>query len=169
MFIREETFQDYDAVHAINCAAFGQPMEADIVKALRANCRDTLSLVAQIEERVVGDIFFSPVTIESDRGTVIGMGLAPMAVHPDHQRRGVGSALVAAGVGRLAKNGCPYIVVLGHPLYYPRFGFEPASRHGIHCPWEVPDEAFMIRILDEGRMEGVRGAAVYRPEFDAAM
>jgi putative acetyltransferase len=96
------------------------------------------------------------------------MGLAPLAVLPEWQRRGIGGELVGAGLASLRQTRCPFVVVLGHPGYYPRFGFQPASRHGIRCKWEVPDEAFMILILDEGQMRGASGLAHYRDEWDAA-
>ena len=97
------------------------------------------------------------------------MGLAPMAVLPGHQRKGIGSELVRAGLAELRERDCPFVIVLGHPEYYPRFGFEPASGHGVKCEWEVPDEAFMILVLDEARLPEAGGTARYRPEFSDAM
>ena len=98
------------------------------------------------------------------------MGLAPMAVAPEHQRQGVGSALVERGLALLRERGCPFVIVLGHPTYYPRFGFVPASRSGLTCQWDgIPDDVFMAQILDAERMHGVAGAARYRDEFDDAM
>jgi putative acetyltransferase len=88
-----------------------------------------------------------------------------MAVVPDAQRRGIGTRLVEAGNARLAASGCPYIVVLGHPEFYPRFGFDRASRRGITCAWDVPDDVFMVLVLDEARMAAISGPAVYRSEF----
>jgi putative acetyltransferase len=88
-----------------------------------------------------------------------------MAVHPEHQRQGIGSRLVEAGSDRLADSGCPFIVVVGHPAFYPRFGFRPASAYGITCEWGVPDDVFMVRVLDEARMPRAGGMARYRPEF----
>lgn len=164
--VRAEQPDDIVAVHGVNEQAFGQSAEADIVDALRAACPDILSLVAESDGRVVGHIFFSPVTIS---GTILGMGLAPMAVMPDHQRQGIGSQLVNTGLAILRERACPFVIVLGHPEYYPRFGFVPASRHGITCQWDgVPDEVFMIQVLDRPSMSGVSGAARYRDEFDAA-
>ena len=98
------------------------------------------------------------------------MGLAPMPVLPRFQRQGIGSRLVRAGIATLKKARCPFIIVLGHPEYYPRFGFMPASKRGFTCQWEgVPDDAFMVLILDETSMSGVSGVARYRAEFDQAV
>ena len=98
------------------------------------------------------------------------MGLAPLAVAPERQRQGIGSLLVRAGIGALRARNCPLVIVLGHPEYYPRFGFVPASRHGLSCQWEgVPDEAFMVLILDEAASASVSGTIRYRDEFDQAM
>jgi putative acetyltransferase len=95
------------------------------------------------------------------------MGLAPMAVLPDRQRQGIGSQLVRRGVDLLRERRCPFVVVVGHPEYYPRFGFEPASAHALVSQWDgMPDAAFMVLILDDHAMAGVRGVARYRGEFD---
>jgi putative acetyltransferase len=92
-----------------------------------------------------------------------------MAVLLEFQRQGIGSLLIRTGISMLRDRNCPFIIVLGHPDYYPRFGFERASLHGIRCQWEVPDVAFMILILDQGTMSGVSGVGRYRWEFDEAM
>lgn len=163
--VREEEEGDVEAVCRLNQDAFGQPDEARLVDALRDNCDDLLSFVAVEGGDVVGHILFSPAVI----GDVRGMGLAPMAVSPNRQRRGIGSELVRAGLAKLEARGCPFVIVLGHPEYYPRFGFERASTRGIRCEWNVPDEAFRILVLDETAMEGVTGLARYRPEFSEAV
>lgn len=167
--IREERTEDLLAVQTVNERAFGQQTEADLVAKLRHNCDQVLSLVALVHDEVVGHILFSPATIEGDRRIVKGMALAPMAVLPEYQRQGVGSELVRSAIRNLKQRNCPFIVVLGHPEYYPRFGFEPASRYGIRSQWEVPDDAFMIMLLDEKGMKTVSGVARYRPEFAAMM
>jgi putative acetyltransferase len=170
LVIREETPRDVGQVRMINIAAFDRSDEADLVDALRAGCPEVVSLVAELDGRVVGHILFSPVTVPAGERTLQGMGLAPMAVLPEHQRDGVGARLVEEGLARLERAGCPFVIVLGHPGYYPRFGFERASTHGITCQWpEVPDEAFMIRILSPLAMAGAAGVARYRPEFDAVV
>jgi putative acetyltransferase len=168
--IREEIFQDIDAIRAINNQAFGQPQEANIADKLRANCDGLLSLVALQDEKIIGHTLFSPVTIEGSFGMLKGMGLAPMAVLAQFQRQGVGSELVQAGIESLRKSKCPFIIVLGRPEYYPRFGFERASRYRIKSQWEgVPDQAFMILRLDKTRTNDVSGLAKYRDEFNEAM
>jgi len=172
IIIREETPEDAGAIRRINQDAFRQPVEAQVVDLIRENCKDLLSLVAVREGEVVGHILFSPASIEGE-GTahqVSGMGLAPMAVLPRCQGQGIGSLLIHNGIKMLRERGCPFIIVLGYPEYYPRFGFERASRYGIHSQWpEVPDEAFMILILNKTSMVGASGIARYRKEFDEAV
>ena len=168
--IRPEQPDDIAAVRAINEAAFGEPTEATIVDSLRARCADAVSLVAEEDDRILGHIFFSPVTVAGAREAARGMGLAPMAVLPERQRQGIGSLLVKAGIDTLREQCCQFIIVLGHPEYYPRFGFVSAADQGLSCQWDgVPDEAFMVLILDEPAMADVSGTARYRDEFDQAM
>jgi putative acetyltransferase len=163
--IRPETPEDVSQVRHINELAFGQPTEADLVERLRQACIHSLSLVAE-DDDIVGHILFTPVVVESAGRRVLGMGLAPMAVRPDRQRQGIGSQLVRRGLELLRERGCPFVVVVGHPEYYPRFGFEPASLKGLASQWEgVPDAAFMVLVLDVNAMAGVSGVAKYREEF----
>jgi putative acetyltransferase len=165
--IREELPGDEAAIRDVNTFAFGRSSEAGIVDRLRESCPDLVSFVAVDGERVVGHVLYSPATV--DAGPV-GMGLAPLAVLPEYQRRGIGSALVERGLAALRDSGCPFVIVLGHPEYYPRFGFERASAHGLASQWEgVPDEAFMALVFDAGAMAGAGGVARYRAEFDEAM
>ncbi len=167
--IRPERPIDIEAVRCVNQEAFDGGPEAGIVDRLRENCPEVLSLVAIEGGEVVGHILFSPVTIDGS-DTAVGMGLAPMAVLPAHQKCGVGSFLVETGLDILRGRDCAFVIVLGHAEYYPRFRFEPASKFGLGSQWEgVPDEAFMALILDVERMAGVRGVARYRDEFDEAM
>lgn len=167
--IRDEQTQDIPTIREVNIKAFGQPEEAHLVDKLRQNCNDLLSLVAVKGDQVVGHILFSPATIESEDRAVQGMSLAPMAVLPDCQREGIGSGLIRTGIEELKNRQCPFIIVLGHAGYYPRFGFEPASRYGIRSEWEVPDDAFMILVLNESEIQGISGVARYRPEFTEAL
>jgi putative acetyltransferase len=126
-----------------------------------------LSLVAVHEGQVVGHILFSPVDIEREGARETAVGLGPMAVLPEYQRQGVGSRLVREGLDWLGRAGHGGIIVLGHPGYYPRFGFERASRFGLR--WEVacPDEAFMALELRPGALGARPGIVRYRPEFSA--
>ena len=167
--VRKELPEDKEAIHAVNTSAFGQDQEANLVNKLRQNCRGLMSLVAVVQNQVVGHILFSPATIECEDRTIRGMGLAPMAVLPDYQRQGIGAELIRAGIARLKSKGCPFVAVLGHAEYYPRFGFVPASRHGVWNEWELPAEAFMILVINESEMHGVSGVARYRPEFSEAL
>jgi len=167
--IREEQHQDRNAIREVNIQAFGQNQEADLIDKIRRSCNDLISLVALIKRTIVGHICFSPVTIESKVKTIQGMGLAPMTVLPAFQRKGIGTELVRDGIERVKKKGFPFIIVLGHASYYPRFGFEPASHYGIRCEWDVPDSAFMILLLDEPEMRESAGLARYLPEFAEAM
>jgi putative acetyltransferase len=165
--IRSERPEDALRVRSVNELAFGQATEADLVVRLQQACTTALSLVAEDDDGVVGHILFTPVLVESAGRRVVGMGLAPMAVLPDRQRQGIGSALVRRGLEILHDRSCPFVVVVGHPEYYPRFGFEPASMHGLTSQWEgVPDAAFMVSILDVKAMAGVAGVAKYRDEFN---
>lgn len=161
MTIRDEQPEDVVAIREGNRQAFGQDDEGALVDGLRAGGAAMLSLVAVVEGRIVGHIMHSPLRV----GEVTGAALAPMAVLPAYQGTGIGSRLVTDSIRRLDDAGCLFIIVLGHPHYYPRFGFVPASTRGITCEWEVPDEAFMVLVLDEARMASVSGRAVYRPEF----
>jgi len=159
--VRDEQPADLAAIRAVNDAAFDQPLEGRIVDALRTHDAVRLSLVAEVDGRIVGHILFSPVTSAGAEG----LGLGPMAVTPDQQRRGVGAALIAAAMSRLRATGCPYVVVLGHHDYYTRFGFVPASRHGLRCEWDVPDEAFMVHVIDPAATTAAAGLIRYRSEF----
>ncbi len=161
--IRNERSDDIPAIRDVNTRAFEQDQEANIVDALRSSGAARLSLVATLTDRVVGHIMYSPVEI----GHLTGAGLGPMAVLPEHQRQGIGSKLIEAGSQQLKDAGCPFIVVLGHAEYYPRFGFKPARLLGITCEWDVPDDVFMLLVIDPVKMQGVSGLAKYRHEFSS--
>jgi putative acetyltransferase len=168
--IRIENQEDIFQVRTLNEQAFEQPGEANIVDTLRQTCPEYLSLVAEDGTIIVGHILFTPVVIEDSGRKVQGMGLAPMAVSPDRQRQGIGSLLVRGGLRILRDQGCPFVIVLGHPGYYPRFGFEPASRNNVQSQLDgVPDEAFMIVVFDRDALHNVGGVARYRDEFNEAM
>ena len=167
--IRREQPDDDAAIRNVNDRAFGRTVEGAVIEQLRGAAEGLLSLVAVVDGAVVGHVLFSPVRLEAEGGGErSGMGLAPLAVLPEWQRQGIGSELVGAGLAVLRQTPCPFVVVLGHPGYYPRFGFEPAAGHGIRCKWDVPDDTFMILVLDEDSMREASGVALYRSEWDAA-
>ena len=164
--IRREEPADIAAIHWVNERAFGRTAEADAIDLLRDRGAATLSLVAVIEDQVVGHLLFSPVTIESSERMSPGLGLAPLAVLPEYQRQGIGTALMLAGLEECRRLGHERIIVLGHPAYYPRFGFERASRYGVRFEFAAPDEACMILALGPGALDGVSGVAKYQAEWN---
>ena len=162
--VRPERAEDRAAVRAVNEAAFETRAEADLVDAVRERARPVISLVAEDRGVIVGHIMFSPVTI-AGRPDLAIMGLGPMAVAPERQRSGIGSALVLIGLEACRALGTGAVVVLGHPEYYPRFGFAPAARFGIGCAWDVPEEVFMAMELRPGCLDGVSGTVEYHAAF----
>lgn len=163
--VRTENLEDRKSVRRVNELAFGRRNEADLVDALRANARPYVSSVAVIDEQVVGHILFSPVSVESEGSAFTAMGLAPMAVLPECQNQGIGSRLVREGLKECQRLGEEIVVVLGHPNYYPRFGFMPASLKRLRSEYDVPDEVFMVAELVPGALKGRRGLVKYHPEF----
>lgn len=165
MFIRLEQEQDWTAVHAVNVAAFGRPNEADLVRAVRVECRPIVSLVAEEDGEIVGHIMFSPIRFSGHADAMI-MGLGPLAVSPAYQRQGIGSALAIDGLERCRELGTGAVIVLGHPSYYPRFGFKPSTCFGIRPSFDVPEEVFMVVELLPGYLDNRSGVAHYHPVFD---
>jgi putative acetyltransferase len=164
--IRLEEPRDQRAVFEVNARAFPQPVEAKLVDALRAANAVTVSLVAERDGRVVGHILFSPVRVEGKGVSFVAQGLAPMAVDPDCQRAGIGSALVRAGLELCGREGHTVVFVLGHPAYYPRFGFEPAPPRGLHYEGGAAfARAFFVMELQVGALAGRTGVVHFRPEF----
>ena len=165
MTVRPERPGDVAAIRRVNEAAFGRASEADLVDALRAHGRVSRSLVAERAGVIVGHILFSPVRIDSGRTSTAAIGLAPMAVLPAHQRAGVGSLLVRTGLAECGRAGHGSVVVLGHPEYYPRFGFRPAKEWAIGCEYDAPAEAFMALELQPGYLRGKAGTIRYHAAF----
>lgn len=163
--LRHERPGDEAAIRSLNLAAFEGSEEAELVDRLRTACSDYMSFVAVDGGSIVGHILFTPVTLPG--AAPGGMGLAPMAVSPSRQREGIGSMMVRYAVEQLHSSGYPYLVVLGHAEYYPRFGFERASKWAIRSQWQgIPDEAFMVRVLRDGALPDQGGELRYRPEFE---
>ena len=149
MEIRAEQPEDFAAIREVNIAAFERVNEADLVDRLR-KAGMTLSFVAVEAERVVGHIFFSPLSIEGEcPSPPLVLGLAPLAVLPDSQKQGIGSLLVRHSLKQVGNLGFSAIVVLGNPAYYSRFGFKSAKEKNLACEYDVPDEAFMIVELQD--------------------
>lgn len=155
---------DFAALAAVNRAAFGRADEARLVAALRTAGRNAFELVAERDGGVVAHILFSPVSIEHG-GDGLALGMAPLAVLPDFQRLGIGTALARAALETLAASPYRAVVVLGDPAYYRRFGFGPASAAGLRSVYAAGD-AFMAMALRAGGLAGYGGCVRYAPEFE---
>lgn len=166
ILIRPETEADIAAIFAINEAAFGRKGEAKLVDDLRDAGRLAISLVAHDDGTIVGHIAFSAVRLETARPSYAAvLGLAPMAVRPDRQRQGIGSRLVMKGIHAAREAGAGALVVLGHPEFYPKFGFQSASRFGVKSVYKVPNNTFMALEIKPQTLP--KGALVrYDPLFD---
>ena len=165
MKIRTELVQDHAVVQAINEAAFETPAEAKLVSSLRQQANPVISLVAEIGSTVVGHIMFSPLALEGHPKAKL-MGLAPMAVLPAFQRQGIGTALVQEGLKVCAQMEVGAVIVLGHPDFYPRFGFVPASVYSIGCEYDVPDDVFMAVELIPSYLKDLSGKVRYHEAFN---
>ncbi len=169
--IRPEQPRDEAAIRDVTTRAFessdfGHSGEAGLVDRLRAESAASVSLVAECANRIVGHILFSPATIEWSSQCCEGLGLAPMSVLPEFQRQGIGSRLIQDGLAAAAECSSRFVIVLGHPEYYPKFDFAPASGSNVGCEFEgIPDEAFMIRWLSQPELIEERGLAKYHPIF----
>ncbi len=163
--IRNEEEKHIDAIRDIIRAAFPTEAESKLVDALRANGKSAISLVAVSDEKVLGHILFSPVST-TPPGEARGLGLAPVAVHPEVQSQGIGSQLIREGLRVCKEMGFDYCVVLGGPKYYRRFGFEKASLHGLQNEYGVDEEFMVIRFKNGSPPAAMPGTLVkYAPEF----
>jgi putative acetyltransferase len=169
--IRAASPADAEAVFEVNRRAFGEELEARLVEALTGRVEPCISLVAELDGTVCGHIFFTPVHVrpEGDQaGSFRALGLGPMSVLPEHQNRGIGSKLVREGLRACRKIEEMIVFVLGHPHYYPRFGFIPCQPLGLRFEAPVPDEVFLVIELEEGALAGRTGTVHYHPEFSGA-
>ncbi len=165
MKLRMEIETDFNLVGNIHELAFNGPGEAKLVDELRNSASPIISMVAENEKgEVVGHIMFSPVTIPSQQGAML-MGLAPVAITPNEQDKGYGSALIRRGLEECGKQGISAVVVLGHAGYYPRFGFSKSTDFNITCEYDAPAENFMVLELKENALRGITGQVKYHSAF----
>jgi putative acetyltransferase len=167
--IRSEKIDDYKDIREVNKLAFNREDEAKLVEAIRESeyFIPELSLVAVTDENeIIGHILFSGIILETAKGNLPTLGLAPMAVKPQYQRQGIGSRLVTEGLKVCKDLGYKHVFVLGHPHFYPRFGFVPAKSYGIESPFPVPDEVFMAIELEPKSLDGLNGKIKYPKAFD---
>ena len=167
--IRQENNDDIKEIYEINTLAFGQENEAKLVDLLRDS--DTfvpeLSLVAIIDNKIVGHILFTKIKIADDKQNEFdSLALAPMAVKPDIQKNGIGGQLIRAGLDKARELNFKSVIVLGHEHYYPKFGFVPTNKWNIKSPFDVPTNVFMGLELMEGGLKNVSGTVKYPKEFD---
>ena len=166
IMIRQETKEDYSKVYEVNRLAFSQENESILVEKIRKgdNFISELSLVAEVNNEIVGHILFSKIKIIGNT-TTDSLALAPMAVLPEYQKQGIGGKLIKKGLEAAKELGFNSVIVLGHKEYYPIFGFQKASKWNIKCPFEVPDEAFMAIELFGNSLTGMEGTVEYPNEF----
>lgn len=173
--IRETAQSELPGILRIHERAFGQTEEAELVRAILSDptAQPTLSLIAEAEDRPLGHILFSRIRLSDAPPDLAAAILAPLAVVPQAQGKGIGGALIETGVAQLAAAGTALVFVLGHPGYYPRFGFAPAGRLGFAAPYPIPEEhaeAWMVRALQPGLSGRIGGTiaccdALMRPEL----
>lgn len=161
--IRPERSSDHQQIATVVTVAFDRPAEVDLIDRIRHSDRAWLSFVAERDGAIVGHVLLSAVNLLSESVRSV-WALAPLAVHPDYQRQGIGTALVEAAIVQAAATDYPFIIVLGHPDFYARCGFEEAATLGITAPFSVPLPAFRIKRLSA--FTGEQGAIAYPTAFD---
>jgi len=167
--IRRENESDYQDVYDLNKSAFGQNSEPKLVELLRKSKAfvPELSLVATINDKIVSHILFSKIKIINENENEFeSLALAPMAVDPKFQRKGIGGELIRNGLNRAKVLEYKSVIVLGHENYYSKFGFVPAEKWNIKAPFDVPSNVFMGIELNENCLDGVSGTVQYAKEFE---
>ncbi|XGC81062.1 GNAT family N-acetyltransferase [Bdellovibrio bacteriovorus] len=171
--ITPETPFDYEGISkvvldAFSAAEFTDGDEHNLVRRLRDSRAyiPELALVAKADGVIAGHILFTKIKIHCAGGKIIeSLALAPVSVHPKFQRKGIGASLIKEGHRLAQKLGYSSVILVGHPGYYPRFGYVKASQFGISAPFDVPDDAFLAVELTEGALKDVSGKVEYPPEF----
>ena len=175
MHIREATDLDLNDVLLVERLAFGEDKEAELVRVLLSDpsAKPFLSLLAFKDDKAVGHILFTTARLAKTQNTALISILAPLAIVPDFQKQGIGGRLIERGLQLLSKSGVDLVFVLGHPEYYPRYGFKPAGYLGFEAPYSIPDEhadAWMVKALRPGVIGSVSGTimcadALNKPEY----
>lgn len=170
LILREETPKDFKDIFEVNKIAFGQENEAKLIETLRNNTKvfiPELSIVAIENNKIVGHILFTKINIKDDKGNLNeSLGLAPMAVRPEFQKKGIGKQLILKGIETAKELGFKSVIVLGHKTYYPKFGFEPAEKWNIKAPFDIPSNAFMAIELQKDGLKNISGTVIYPKEFE---
>ncbi len=167
MNIREEQPSDIEKIWKVNSEAFETEEEANLINVLRNSGCTYISLVAESETNIIGHILFTPVELSGNDNHLKIMGLAPMAVFSQYQNKGIGSQLVEAGLELCKLQGYDAVVVLGHPNYYPKFGFVPSAKYNIKSEYDVPDDVFMVLELAPGCLKTHAGIIKYHQAFNS--
>jgi putative acetyltransferase len=169
MIIRKENIDDFEDVYRLNYLAFGnREDESKLVERIRKSEEfiPELSIVAEVDNEIIGHLLLSKATVVDYERIFDVIVLAPIAIHPNHQKRGIGSKLIEEGIRQCRHLGFSIILLIGHPSYYPRFGFQPARKYGLELKqFEVPDEVFMVYEVEEGKLQGIRGELKYPKAF----
>ncbi len=165
LLIRPESASDKDAVYSLNCLAFGRKDEADLVESVRQAGQVALSLVALLDDQLIGHILYSPVSVEHNPEKYKVWGLGPIAVLPEYQCQGVGKELIYTSLDACKSLAVEAVVLLGHKTYYPKFGFEPASKYHLKFKGQDLGDAFMALELSKGVLASLSGAVHYVPAF----
>ena len=167
IIIETETEGDYEQITRLHTIAFNGDREARLVEKLRKTPTyiPELSLVAKYRNTIIGHILFYPIKINTYRKKCDSLALAPISVIPSFQNRKVGSRLIKKGLMKAQKLGFKSVLVVGHPEYYPRFGFEKASKHGISAPFDVPDNALFAIELEKDGLKNCSGTIEYPSEY----
>ncbi len=163
-----ETEDDYEQITRLHIVAFNGDKEAKLVEKLRKTSLyvSNLSIVAKYKNKIIGHVLFYPIEINAGKRKCVSLALAPISVLPEFQRRGTGSKLIKKGLEEAKRLGFKSVIVLGHSEYYPRFGFETASKYGISAPFDVPEKVFFAIELEKNALKNCGGTVEYPKEFN---